>query len=116
MRILAASDLHGNQTAYEWLAQRALERRVQIVILAGDLLGCPDGYETVEAAQRQDAQVVVQILSAMQTPIYYIMGNDDFVDLNPASNCWRFFSSSMKSSVGWPFSVPREYSILWRLR
>jgi Icc-related predicted phosphoesterase len=77
MKILAASDLHGNDLAYKWLTQMAQARRVKLVILAGDLLGCPDGYETVEAAQRQDAQTVIRILEAIQIPIFYIMGNDD---------------------------------------
>jgi len=111
MRILAASDLHGNQIAYEWLAQKAHDRRVKLVILAGDLLGCPDGYETVEAAQRQDAQVVIRMLEAIQTPIYYIMGNDDFVDLNPASDQFtsihgRRIEVGGFNLVGYEYSLP----------
>ena len=86
MRILAASDLHGNHAVYEWLAQTARRKSVSLIVLAGNLLGCPDGYATVEAAQEADAVATVRILEDAKTPIYFIMGNDDFVDLNPASD------------------------------
>lgn len=110
MKILAASDLHGNRIAYERLAQRAHDRRVNLVILAGDVLGCPNGYETVEAAQRQDAQTVIHILEAIQTPIFYIMGNDDFVDLNPASDQFTSLHGRRIEVVGFNF-VGYQYSL-----
>jgi Icc-related predicted phosphoesterase len=111
MKILAASDLHGNQIAYEWLAQTARDRRVKLVVLAGDLLGCPEGYQTVEAGQRHDAQTVIHILEAIQTPILYIMGNDDFVDLNPASDQFtslhgRRIEVGGFNLVGYQYSLP----------
>lgn len=109
--MLAASDLHGNKAAYEWLAQKAHECRVKLVILAGDLLGCPDGHETVEAAQRQNGQVVIRILKAIPTPVYYIMGNDDFVDLSPASDQFtsihgRRIEVGGFNLVGYQYSLP----------
>jgi uncharacterized protein len=111
MKILAASDLHGNPMAYEWLVQKAHDRGVKLVVLAGDLLGYPDGYETIEAAQQQNAQTVIHILEAIQTPIFYIMGNDDFVDLNPASD--QFTSLQARrievggfNFVGYQYSLP----------
>ena len=66
MRVLAASDLHGSHPAYEWLAKTARQKSVSLVILAGDLLGCPDGYDTVETAQRADAVAVIRILEALR--------------------------------------------------
>src|SRR5262245_31674749 len=83
MRALASSDLHGNHAAYKWLARVAREKKVDLMILAGDLLGCPDGYESLEVAQRADARAIVDILVRSETPIYFIMGNDDFIDLSP---------------------------------
>jgi Icc-related predicted phosphoesterase len=111
MKILAASDLHGSDLAYKWLTQVAQARRVKLVILAGDLLGCPDGYETVEAAQRQDAQTVIRILEAIQIPIFYIMGNDDLVDLDPASDQFRSLHGRRIevagfNLVGYQYSLP----------
>lgn len=55
MRVLAAADVHGRRAVYDWLLAAAREHRVDAVILAGDLLGCPDGFDTPEESQRHDA-------------------------------------------------------------
>ncbi len=51
------------------------------VLLAGDLLGVPDGYRTVEEAQAADAHRVAGRLVDMNCPVFYLMGNDDLVDI-----------------------------------
>ena len=111
MRILAASDLHGNHAAYEWLAQTARKKSVSFIVLAGDLLGCPDGYDTLEAAQKADGVATLRILEDAKTPIYFIMGNDDFVDLNPASGQFqslhgRRVEAGCWNLVGYQYSLP----------
>jgi Icc-related predicted phosphoesterase len=111
MKVLAASDLHGNHFAYKWLAQTAAEKNVSLVILAGDLLGCPDGYDTVEAAQRADALVIIRILESTKVPIYFIMGNDDLVDLNPYPDWFqslhgRRVEIGNLNLVGYQYSLP----------
>ena len=85
MRILAASDVHGNHETYRWLTERAAQSLVDAVVLAGDLLGVPDGFASVEEAQRADARSVCAILAPLPTamPVFYIMGNDDWTDLDP---------------------------------
>ncbi len=82
MRLLASADLHGFWDVYEWLVNVALVQEPEGVVLAGDLLGFPDGYDTVEEAQAADACEVVARLSAIRCPVFYVMGNDDWVDLN----------------------------------
>lgn len=46
MRVLATADVHGKWPVYQWLVTVAREYRVQALVLAGDLLGCPDGFDT----------------------------------------------------------------------
>lgn len=82
MRILAAADLHGLRPVYEWLLATAREHHVDAIVLAGDLLGYPDGFDTPEAAQHEEARVTVRILTTAAAPVFYIMGNDDLVELN----------------------------------
>ena len=111
MRILAASDLHGNHFAYEWLVRTAQEKSVDLIILAGDLLGCPDGYETPESAQRADAVAIIRILTSTKIPIYYIMGNDDLVELNPQSDQFQSLQGRRVeigsfNLVGYQYSLP----------
>jgi Icc-related predicted phosphoesterase len=111
MRVLAASDLHGNHFAYKWLAQTATEKNVGFVILAGDLLGYPDGHATIEAAQRADALEITRILAETKVAIYFIMGNDDFVDLDPRSDQFqplhgRRVEIGNLNLVGYQYSLP----------
>jgi len=82
MRILASADLHGFWDVYDWLVGLAGSHKPDGVVLAGDLLGFPDGYDTVEEAQAADAQEAVTRLSTITCPVFYVMGNDDWVDLD----------------------------------
>jgi len=82
MKILAASDIHGHHAVYEWLVHEARTLGVDALILAGDLLGFPDGHDIIEDAHRADAATITSILHDTPAPVYYIMGNDDFVDLD----------------------------------
>ena len=111
MIALAASDLHGNHAVYHWLVRTAGEGNADLIILAGDLLGCPDGFETVEEAQRQDAAAIVRILAGTDTPIYYIMGNDDLVELEPRSDQFTSLHGCRVevgglNLVGYQYSLP----------
>jgi Icc-related predicted phosphoesterase len=83
-RLLACADLHGFRDVYEWLVDLALTDEPDGVVLAGDLLGLPDGHGTVEEAQAADALEVVALLSEIECPVFYVMGNDDWVDLDPS--------------------------------
>lgn len=48
--ILAAANIHGRNDVYDWLVEVARTKDPFAVILAGDLLGFPAGFETPEAA------------------------------------------------------------------
>ena len=85
MRVLASADVHGRLEVYEWLLTAARQHDVEAVVLAGDLLGCPDGFETPEDAQRHDAQQLTKLLESAGVPVLYIMGNDDLVELDARS-------------------------------
>ena len=86
MRVLASADVHGKWPVYEWLVTVAREQRVQAMLLAGDLLGCPDGFDTPQLAQQHEARILVEFLEGAQVPVFYIMGNDDLVELNSRSS------------------------------
>lgn len=81
MKILAAADIHGQHQVYDWLVELALLRKPDVLILAGDLFGYPDGYDTVESAQEADRERVLSALQRLDLPVLYVMGNDDFVEL-----------------------------------
>ncbi|MBW2423996.1 MAG: metallophosphoesterase [Deltaproteobacteria bacterium] len=83
-RLLACADLHGFRDVYAWLVERARTDKPDGVVLAGDLLGFPDGHGSVEEAQAADALEVVALLSEIECPVFYVMGNDDWVDLDPS--------------------------------
>jgi Icc-related predicted phosphoesterase len=111
MQVLASADVHGSRPVYHWLITVAREHQVDVIVLAGDLLGCLDGFDTPEAAQRHEADMLVELLAGAGIPVLYIMGNDDLIELDSGSEqvqsihgrqvqCGRF------SFVGYQYSPP----------
>jgi len=111
MRILASADVHGRRPVYDWLLEVAREHEVEAIVLAGDLFGCLDGFDTPEEAQRNEAILLTDLLKGAGLPVLYIMGNDDLVELNASSDqvqsiharegkCGRF------AFVGYQYSLP----------
>jgi Icc-related predicted phosphoesterase len=111
MRILASADVHGSRPVYDWLLNVAREQEVDAIVLAGDLFGCLDGFDTPEDAQRHEASLLTDLLQGAGLPVLYIMGNDDLVELNAGSGrvqsihgrevkCGRF------AFVGYQYSLP----------
>ncbi len=77
MRILAIADIHGAQNVYEWLGDAAAEHGANMVILAGDLL--IGGWEDEQTDQARS--VIIPLFQKIAVPVYYIMGNDDHIEL-----------------------------------
>jgi Icc-related predicted phosphoesterase len=111
MRVLASADVHGRRPVYDRLIGVAREHHVEAIVLAGDLLGCLDGFDTPEDAQRHEAGVLVELLAGAGVPVLYIMGNDDLIELDSGSDrvqsihgrqivCGRF------NFVGYQYSLP----------
>jgi Icc-related predicted phosphoesterase len=78
MKILAAGDIHGAVSVYEWLVRVAAEQQVDMVVLAGDL----SAGSWNEEEQRAEAQRLVSALRSFPVPTFYLMGNDDFFSFN----------------------------------
>jgi Icc-related predicted phosphoesterase len=111
MRVLASADVHGRRAVYEWLLAVAREQDVESIVLAGDLLGCPDGFDTPEDAQRHDANTLIHLLETARVPVLYIMGNDDLVELDPHSAKVRSMHGRRVTLgafhfVGYQYSLP----------
>jgi Icc-related predicted phosphoesterase len=111
MRVLASADLHGEHSVYTWLVRTASKHRVDAVVLAGDLLGCPDGFSTPEQAQRHEARQVSECLEGAGLPVFYIMGNDDLVELQPGSERVQSVNGrrvqwGQYAVVGYQYSLP----------
>ncbi|UCE02259.1 MAG: metallophosphoesterase family protein [Candidatus Latescibacterota bacterium] len=111
MKILALADIHGSHDVYARIPEAAAAHAVDAVVLAGDLLGVPDGYRTVQAAQRVDARAIVEILQRLEVPLLYIMGNDDLVELAPHTRRLRSVHAQRVdlgayNFVGYQYSPP----------
>ncbi len=111
MRVLASADIHRKGPVYEWLLRTASERHVEAILLAGDLLGCLDGFATPEAAQQREARLLSERLSQAACPILFIMGNDDLVELPADSERvqslhGRRVKVGPYSFVGYQYSLP----------
>jgi Icc-related predicted phosphoesterase len=111
MKILASADLHGKHGYYESLLDAVRPSGAQAIVLAGDLLGYAIGYEKAEDAQRADAKDVLSLLQMSAVPVFYIMGNDDVVELGPSSGQVRSIHGiridlDPYNIVGYQYSLP----------
>jgi Icc-related predicted phosphoesterase len=96
---------------YDWLLNIGAERQVDAIILAGDLLGRLDGFDTPEEAQTREAALLVDLLDSASVPVFYTMGNDDLVDLNSSSAAVQSIHARRVefgdvNLVGYQYSLP----------
>ena len=82
MRLLASADIHGIHEMYDWLVHKVVVESPDAVVLAGDLFGWGGDGSTVEEGQDADRLQVLHRLSEIQCPIFYVMGNDDWIELD----------------------------------
>jgi Icc-related predicted phosphoesterase len=75
MRVLAAADIHGVLSVFQWLVAQA--HSADALVLAGDLFDA-DFAE----GQRKQAQAIARILHDSVVPVLHIMGNDDNLPLD----------------------------------
>ena len=111
MRILAASDIHGNLDFYRRVPRVARHLSAGAVVLAGDLLGFAPGIDDMQTAQRANAREIIHHLRPLNVPIYYIMGNDDWVELEPGLGQFvslqgRRVEVGPYNLVGYQYSLP----------
>jgi Icc-related predicted phosphoesterase len=66
---------------YRWMAGLLDEHRIDVVVLAGDLLHGAGDDLSIEEAQRREALELVEILRGIDRPVLYVMGNDDMIEL-----------------------------------
>jgi len=106
VRILAAADLHGVRSVYEWLGQVAQDQRPDAMLLAGDLL--VGGWQ--EEQQRQIQEIIIPWLRKLPVPVFYLMGNDDFVELEYEDERVRRLHGQRLEVGGYNF-VGYQYSL-----
>jgi len=111
MRIIAAADIHGIREVYDWLVERARIHSPDAIVLAGDLFGWGDAGSTVEDGQAGDRLEVLQRFSEIECPVFYVMGNDDLIELDAPDE--KHLSVQGKrlnqggfNFVGYQFSLP----------
>ena len=110
MRVLASADVHGRWSVYLWLMTIAREQHVEAIVLAGDLLGGLDGFDTPEQAQRHEAGMLIELLEGAAAPVLYIMGNDDLIELASGSNRVQSLHGRQVECGGFKF-VGYQYSL-----
>jgi Icc-related predicted phosphoesterase len=111
MRILACADIHGREDVYGWLVSVALDRRPDLIVLGGDLFGFPEVFSSVESAQKAQGDEISTILSRAGLPVFYIMGNDDWIGWTSRSSLiqsihGRRVECGAVNFVGYQFTTP----------
>ena len=107
MRILAIADIHGVIEVYEWLRDAVSDYGADMLILAGDLL--IGGWE--EEQSEQARTFVMPLLQTISVHVFFIVGNDDHIELKPADKKVRSVHGGRLDSgtygiAGYQFSPP----------
>jgi Icc-related predicted phosphoesterase len=111
IRLVAVADVHGYHEVYEWLVGLVEAEEADAVVLAGDLLGWGGDFETIEEAQAADRLEVLDRLSGIRCPVLYVMGNDDFIELEaPAPSQQSVHGKRLEMGsfnfVGYQYTLP----------
>ena len=111
MQILASADLHGDLDIYEWLVGVTVNTKPDVLVMAGDLLNGSGVFGTVEEAQRANALEILNIISRVNQPVLYLMGNDDMIELEPNVDSIRSINNTSieiggLNFVGYQYSLP----------
>lgn len=111
MRIIASADLHGILEIYDWLVSRVRLESPDAMVLAGDLFGWGQGIDTVADGQTNNRREVLARLSEVECPIFWVMGNDDLIELeSPIKSHFRVHGTRVETEgfnfVGYQFSPP----------
>ena len=111
MLIIAAADLHGNKETYHSLMQVVRDHSPSAVVLAGDLLGAPESYETAASDHQEQATRVLNTLRPLECPLLYVMGNDDWIEQLTDNEKFvslhaRRFDLGDFNFVGYPYTPP----------
>jgi uncharacterized protein len=82
VKIFSVADIHGNRTIYNEVKKVVEEKQVDLLILPGDLFPKPSNvtFETYKAIQEGSAFDISSLFQNLNIPIYYVLGNDDWVD------------------------------------
>ena len=112
MKILAAADIHGNHRFYHLILDAAELWEAQAIVLAGDLLGYPPGFDNAGDAQRADAKDILSLLESSSVPVFYIMGNDDLVELGSGAGLVRSIHAT-RTDLGQYNFVGYQYSLFF---
>ena len=107
MRILAIADIHGSMDVYGWLPDAITQFSADALILAGDLL--LGGWE--EEQLQQSRTLILPLLNTLSVPTFFIMGNDDHIDLRSKDDKirsihGRSFALGEYRIIGYQFSPP----------
>lgn len=111
MKALAAADIHGNYKVYHWLVEISHSISLDMLILAGDLLDSTFRCSTLQESQIANAKQIVKILKRLKVPVFYIMGNDDMIELPPSGYQFqsihgRRLDFGKFNFVGYQYSLP----------
>lgn len=107
MRLLAIADIHGATDVYEWLGDAVSDNSVDALILAGDLL--LGAWE--EDQSKQALTYVLPLLYTIPVPVFFIMGNDDHIELESQKEMIRSvhglrLDMSVYGIAGYQYSPP----------
>ena len=98
MRILVFSDIHGDLESVKTLMNCIRQKQYSVVIFAGDFTSFEDVQERY--------QKIMEILTCLKAPIYYVYGNRDLPPPKPTYP--TYLSQGIKVGIGEGLSITSD--------
>ncbi|HOQ09991.1 MAG TPA: metallophosphoesterase [Syntrophomonadaceae bacterium] len=117
MKIFATSDIHGNKNIMQKIEQVLQQYQPDMLLICGDVLVNPraSSFDKYIQKQHRNYQEFKEYVSSLNTQVFYILGNDDFLEGDATDKCYLnspqgvlvpFDSVSIT-----PFSTYREVTV-----
>jgi len=90
VKIFATSDIHGNTIIMQKIETIIQQHQLDAVIICGDVLENPhvSGFNEYVEYQNRNYLEFKEYVNSLNSQVYYILGNDDWVDGDKTDKCY----------------------------
>ena len=106
MKIFATSDIHGNKVIADKLP--VIAKNADLILICGDISGTAirgKTFRQFSQYQREYAEYLTSILNSLAIPARFILGNDDWFDIEADNSCYL----SKREYISDADLIPFEY-------
>jgi len=117
VKLFATSDIHGSKIIMQKIEKVLQQHQPDILIICGDVLENPyvSRFDEYVQYQQRNYQEFKEYVNSLNIQVFYILGNDDFVDGDETDKCYLTSPQGVFVPFDFvsitPFSTNREVNV-----